>query len=340
MNPPPSSPSGSSRSAAWALGGALGGVVIGCALPVFACLLLVVVGISGLSATAGTAASAAPLDSISAVYVSGPRTGPAVAVIDVAGQITAGDAENPILGATGVASSGPIVRAIQAAARNPDVKVILLRIDSPGGSVIGSDEIYHALRKSGKPVVAQMRSLAASGGYYVAMGADHIVAHPDTLTGSIGVISEFTNYEGLYEKLGIRSRIVKSGENKDFGAPTVPFTAADERLWQAVIDEAYDNFVRIIAERRALPLDKVRELADGRVYTGRQAAALKLIDSLGYYEDALTEAAARGGIEGEPRVLQFRPRSTWSELLSSSMARALQQSLGLPAQRAAGLEYR
>jgi len=177
-----------------------------------------------------------------------------------------------------------------------------------------------------------MRSLAASGGYYVAMGAEHIVAHPDTLTGSIGVISEFTNYEGLYEMLGIRSRIIKSGENKDFGSPTVPFTENDERLWQAVIDEAYDNFVRIIAESRSLPLEKVRELADGRIYTGRQTAALKLVDSLGYYEDALAEAASRGGIEGEPRVLQFRRRSAWSDLFM--------QGLALPRSIGPTLEYR
>jgi len=318
-----------SRSAAWALGG----VLVGCALPVFACLLLLVVGFAGLAGLANSdAGSEAPLGAVTATYVSGPRSGPAVAVIDVNGQIVAGDVDDSFLGSSGIAASGPIVRAIQAAARNPDVKVILLRIDSPGGSVIGSDEIYHALEQSGKPVVAQMRSLAASGGYYVAMGAEHIVAHPDTLTGSIGVISEFLNYEGLYEMLGLRSRIIKSGENKDFGSPTVPFTTEDEKLWQTVIDEAYDNFVRIIAENRKLPLEKVRELADGRIYTGRQAKAAGLVDSLGYHEDAIAEAARRGGIEGEPRVVRFQRRSTWTELLA--------QSLALPRSAGPTLEYR
>lgn len=326
---PISSASQANRSAAWALGG----VMLGCALPVFACLLLLVASFAGVASLAGAGAdSGMQAGAVTASYVSGPRSGPAVAVIDVSGQIVAGDGSADLLGATGAAASGPIVRAIQAAAADPSVKAILVRIDSPGGSVIGSDEIYHALKRSGKPVIAQMRSLAASGGYYVAMGAEHIVAHPDTLTGSIGVISEFLNYEGLYEMLGLRSRIVKSGENKDFGSPTVPFTAEDEKLWQSVIDEAYDNFVRIIAENRKLPLEKVRELADGRIYTGRQAKAAGLVDSLGYHEDAVAEAARRGGIEGEPRVVRFQRRSTWTELLA--------QSLALPRSAGPTLEYR
>lgn len=326
---PTSSASQANRSAAWALGG----VILGCALPVFACLLLLVAGFAGMAGLAGAGAdSGMQAGAVTASYVSGPRSGPAVAVIDVSGQIVAGEGDADLFAAAGIAASGPIVRAIQAAAADPSVKAILVRIDSPGGSVIGSDEIYHALKRSGKPVIAQMRSLAASGGYYVAMGAEHIVAHPDTLTGSIGVISEFLNYEGLYEMLGLRSRIVKSGENKDFGSPTVPFTAEDEKLWQSVIDEAYDNFVRIIAENRKLPLEKVRELADGRIYTGRQAKAAGLVDSLGYHEDAVAEAARRGGIEGEPRVVRFQRRSTWTELLA--------QSLALPRSAGPTLEYR
>ena len=307
--------------------------MLGCALPVFACLLLLVASFAGVASLAGAGAdSGIQAGAVTASYVSGPRSGPAVAVIDVSGQIIAGEGDADLFAAAGIAASGPIVRAIQAAAADPSVKAILVRIDSPGGSVIGSDEIYHALKRSGKPVIAQMRSLAASGGYYVAMGAEHIVAHPDTLTGSIGVISEFLNYEGLYEMLGLRSRIVKSGENKDFGSPTVPFTADDEKLWQSVIDEAYDNFVRIIAENRKLPLEKVRELADGRIYTGRQAKAAGLVDSLGYHEDAVAEAARRGGIEGEPRVVRFQRRSTWTELLA--------QSLALPRSAGPTLEYR
>ena len=328
-SPAPAQASSSAHTAAWALGG----VLLGCALPVFACLLLIVGSLVGLSSVVSSSAgNPVELGTSTSTYVSGPRTGPAVALIDINGQITSGEDGAGALGATSSAASGPIVRAIQAAAADPDVKAILIRIDSPGGSVIGSDEIFHALKNSGKPVVAQMRSLAASGGYYVAMGAEHIVAHPDTLTGSIGVISEFTNYEDLFEMLGIKTRIVKSGENKDFGSPTVPFTDEDEKLWQAVIDEAYDNFVRIIAENRKLPLEKVRELADGRVYTGRQAAALKLIDALGYYEDALTTAAQRGGIEGQPRVLRFQRRNTWTELCT--------QSIALPKRAGPTLEYR
>ncbi|MCX6018257.1 MAG: signal peptide peptidase SppA [Chloroflexi bacterium] len=329
----------SSRTA-WALGG----VAVGCTLPIFVCLCLTLTSVVGFSSLFNTdVTSTTTLSTVSSTYISGPRSGPAVAVIDISGQITSGEDDASAFGSTSSAASGPVIRAIRAAASDPNVMAILLRVDSPGGSVIGSDEMYHALRKSGKPIVVQMKSMAASGGYYVSMAADYIVAHPDTLTGSIGVISEFTNYEGLYDKLGLKSRIIKSGENKDFGSPTVPFTADDEKLWQKVIDEAYDNFVQIIAERRGLPLDEVRKLADGRVYTGRQAAALKLIDSLGYYEDALSEAAKRGGIEGEPRVLLFQRRNTWTQLLSQSMAQAMLQALGLPVQMAqtgVSLQYR
>jgi protease-4 len=176
-----------------------------------------------------------------------------------------------------------------------------------------------------------MGSLAASGGYYVSMAAEHIVAHPDTLTGSIGVISEFTNIQGLYEKLGLRSEIVKSGENKDFGAQTVPFTEADRTLWQAVIDETYDSFVNIIADNRGMTAEEVKKLADGRVYTGRQAYAAKLVDQLGYFDDAVDKAASLGGIAGEPRVIEYRRQTPLAQLFGASVGRAILAGLGIPA---------
>jgi protease IV len=342
-SPPTPGAGNNNRSAAWALGG----VTLGIVLPGLMCACLAFATLAGLGAAGSGANNTSSLNaagnSVGPEYVSGPATGDAIAIVEVNGAIVSGDAgTGGFGGASGVAASGPIVRAINAAARDRSVKAILLKVDSPGGSVIGSDEIYNALKKSGKPVVAYMGALAASGGYYVSMGASHIMAHPDSLTGSIGVISEFTNLEGLYEKVGAQSVIIKSGENKDFGASTVPFTDQDRALWQAVIDETYDSFVTIIADNRGMTKDEVKKLADGRVYTGRQALALKLIDGLGYADDAIQKTADLGGITGEPRVLRFRRQQPFAELFGISVARTLMQWTGIPEVGRAGpqLEYR
>lgn len=333
------------RSATWAITG----VLIGFALPVFLCLCLVLTSFVGFGAAIGgagsSAAMTAPNSAIVPTNVSGPLTGPAIAIVDVSGAIVYGSApEFSLAGSASTASSGNIVRLIRQAARDSQVKAILLRVNSPGGSVIGSDEIYHALKESGKPVVVYMGELAASGGYYVSMAGEHIVAHPNTLTGSIGVISEFTNIEGLYEKLGIQSNVVKSGENKDFGNPTSPFTAEDQQLWQAVIDETYEGFVKIIADNRGMTVEQVKQLADGRVYTGQQAIALNLVDELGYQQDAIDEAASLGGITGTPRVIEYRRQSPFAELFGASVARTVLSALGIPVEQlntgTPALEYR
>ncbi|BCX04317.1 MAG: hypothetical protein KatS3mg053_2255 [Candidatus Roseilinea sp.] len=332
------------RTATWTIIG----VLVGFSLPIFMCVCLMLTSLVGFGASLGTAggASMAPSGTtIAPRHISGPLTGPAVAVIGVNGPIVSGEApEFDLTGPTAVAASASIARLIRQAARDPQVKAILLRVDSPGGSVIGSDEIYYALKQANKPVVVQMGALAASGGYYVSMAADHIVAHPDTLTGSIGVISEFTNIEGLYEKLGLRSTVIKSGEFKDFGNPTSPFTEEDRKLWQAVIDETYENFVKIIADNRGMTVEEVKRLADGRIYTGRQAYALKLVDQLGYFEDAVNEAASRGGITGEPRVIEYRRQTPFAQLFGMSVARVILAALGVPVERLSAtpgvLEYR
>jgi protease-4 len=333
------------RSAMWAIIG----VLVGAFLPIFLCVCLIATTVVGLGASLGSAAPSpeivAGAGPIRARHLSGPLTGPAVAVISVNGPIVSGEVSDfDLVGTTVVAASAEIARLIKAAAENSDVKAILLKVDSPGGSVIGSDEIYQALKKAGKPVVVQMGAIAASGGYYVSMAADHIVAHPDTLTGSIGVISEFTNIEGLYEKLGLKSTIIKSGEFKDFGNPTSPFTEEDRALWQAVIDEVYEHFVMLVANGRKMTVEEVKKLADGRIYTGRQALKLKLVDQLGYFEDAVDKAAALGGISGEPRVIEYRRETPFAQLFGLSVARAILVALGLPVERLntrpAVLEYR
>jgi protease-4 len=340
--PPPAQPA--NRSATWAITG----VLIGFALPVFLCLCLTLTTFVGFGAALGGAGNSTAMTTQNATLptvVSGPLTGPAVAIIDVSGQIVYGtSAEFSLTGGASVAASGNIARLINQAARDSQVKAIVLRVNSPGGSVIGSDEIYHALKESGKPVIAVMGELAASGGYYVSMAAEHIVAHPDTLTGSIGVISEFTNVEGLYEKLGIQSTVVKSGDNKDFGNPTSPFTAEDQKLWQAVIDETYESFVNIIAGNRGMTVAEVKQLADGRIYTGRQALAVKLVDQLGYTQDAIDEAAVRGGITGTPRVIEYRRQTPFAELFGATVARTVLTALGIPVEQmnttTPALEYR
>lgn len=342
--PQPQPAQNANRSATWAIVG----VLIGFALPVFMCLCLALTSLVGFGAAVGGAGNSAAMTSTNTIVpttVSGPLTGPAVAIIDVSGQIVYGStSEFSLTGAGATAASGNIARLINQAARDPQVRAILLRVNSPGGSVIGSDEIYHALKESGKPVVVYMGELAASGGYYVSMAGERIFAHPNTLTGSIGVISEFTNIEGLYEKLGIQSTIVKSGENKDFGSQTSPFTEEDKKLWQAVIDETYEGFVKIIADNRGMTVEEVKKLADGRVYTGQQALALKLVDQLGYLQDAVDEAAIRGGISGTPRVIEYRRQTPFAELFGMTIARTVLNALGIPVEQlntsSPALEYR
>jgi protease-4 len=320
------------RTAAWTLTG----VIVGFMLPLILCVCVTAATFAGLgslgaSNTNTTPAFAGQRATISPVHVSGPLTGPAVALVDVSGPIVTGDgAEQFDLTGGATAQSGAIVRAIRAAARDNNVKAIVLRINSPGGSVVASDEIYKALKDSGKPVVAQMGETAASGGYYVAMAAKHIVAHPDTTTGSIGVIYNGTNIEGLYEKLGLKSVIVKSAENKDIGNPTVPFTEEDRKIFQTLVDEIYDGFLTLVSDSRGIGKEELRKIADGRIYTGKQALALKLVDSLGYEQDAIDKAASLGGISGEPRVVQFRRQTPFAALFGQTLARTILQAFGIP----------
>jgi protease-4 len=229
----------------------------------------------------------------------------AVGVIDVNGEIVSGSSAS--LGASALASADDILPLVAQAGADPDVKAILLRINSPGGSVVPTDQIYHALKGCGKPIVVLMGELTASGGYYISMAAEYLVANPNTLTGSIGVISSFPEASELLKNLGVTVSVIKSGAVKDIGSLYRPMTDAEKALWQKVVDETYESFVQIVAEGRKMPVEKVRSLADGTIYTGRQALALGLIDGLGYQEDAVAEAADLGGIAGAPRVILFSP---------------------------------
>ncbi|MFQ5596034.1 MAG: signal peptide peptidase SppA [Anaerolineae bacterium] len=251
-------------------------------------------------------------------------TGPAVGIIHVQGVILSGEPSSPFV-TDGNAYSKQIIDQLRQAEKDFDVKAILLRINSPGGSVVGSDEISQALRDEiDKPVVASMGELAASGGYYIAAGADRIMANPATLTGSIGVIATVMNTQDLLGKVGVDVTVIKSGKLKDAGSAFREMTEEERALWQAIIDEAYDQFVGVVAEGRSMTRDEVRQLADGRVYTGRQALELGLIDDLGNLPDAVQTAANLGGIRGEPRIIEYRRRPSVWDVFMFQLARPAQ----------------
>lgn len=195
---------------------------------------------------------------------------------------------------------------------NPLVKAIVIRIDSPGGGVVPSQEIHDAVKrirdKHNKLVIASMGTVAASGGYYIAAATDRIVANPGTLTGSIGVIMELANVEGLMKKIGVESVVIKSGDHKDLGSPFRAMNGEDRHILQNVMDDVHSQFIEAVAAGRSLDIKEVRALADGRIFTGRQAKTAKLVDELGDLNDAIKLAADMGGIEGEPRVVEPRKR--------------------------------
>lgn len=215
-----------------------------------------------------------------------------VLVVDVEGMISS-------LKPSGVFSRegdvlSQVYARLQRAGEDPLVRGIILRLDTPGGDATSSDILYREVlkfkKKTGLPVVALMMSVAASGGYYVASACDAIVAHPTTITGSIGVISLFPDVEGLLSKVGVKVQVIKSGELKDAGSPFRNLSEREQRLFQEVIDELYERFLQVVHDQRKdlITLEEVRGMADGRVYTASQALKLKLIDEVGYFDEALT----------------------------------------------------
>lgn len=198
------------------------------------------------------------------------------------------------------------VKHLHEFSKNDRVKAVVLRIDSPGGVVGPSQEIWSAVKKmkSKKPVIVSMGSVAASGGYYIASPATLIYTNPGTITGSIGVLMKFSNLEGLMDKVGMKAFTLKTGKFKDVGSPARAMSAEEKTMLQSVIDSTHAQFVRAVAEGRNIPIEKVRELADGRIFSGEQAVALKLADRIGTMQDALEEAARLGGISGEPHLIK------------------------------------
>ncbi|MBY0276545.1 signal peptide peptidase SppA [Candidatus Binatia bacterium] len=205
---------------------------------------------------------------------------------------------------------------------------VVVRINSPGGAVAPSQEMYDAVRRLGqkKPVIASLGSVAASGGYYVASAADTIVASPGTLTGSIGVIMSLTNVRGLMEKLGVEATIVTAGKWKDTGSPFRAVTPEERAMLQKMADQVHTQFIDAVAAGRKLDQAKVREIGNGRVYTGEEAKQIGLVDELGGLEDAVRIAGARGGITGKPVIERVSPRRGpwwWRALFSEQSASSI-----------------
>jgi len=218
-----------------------------------------------------------------------------------------------------ILDSRETIQELRRYRENPTVKAIVLRIDSPGGGVVPSQEIFAEVRKTradGKlKLVASMGNLAASGGYYIAAATDKIVANPGTLTGSIGVIMELANVKGLLDKIGVQSVVIKSGRYKDMASPFRAMTEEDRTLLQGVLDDVHAQFIEAVATGRALNVEQVKGRADGRIFTGRQAKSVSLVDELGDLQDAIKLAAQLVGISGEPRVIETRKRFSWRDLL-------------------------
>jgi protease-4 len=239
-----------------------------------------------------------------------------------------------------IADSRQVIEQLHDFRDNDSIKAIVLRVDSPGGGVGPSQEIHDEVKAVDalKPVVVSMGSVAASGGYYIAASAREIVANPGTITGSIGVIMEFTNFQDLLDKIGLSSVVVKSGEYKDIGSPTREMTDTERKILQDLIDDVHSQFVASVAEGRKIDEAAVRLIANGSIYSGRRAMEMGLVDRMGNLDVAIKRAAEMAGIDGEPSVVYppgKKPR--FIDLFIEETLNRLQ--FALQKQRTVGLQY-
>lgn len=236
-----------------------------------------------------------------------PAFGPQVAIVELEGVIL--DVED-------------LVRELRRHRDNPLVRAVVVRINSPGGVVGPTQEVHQAvqrLRAAGKPVVASLGAVAASGGYYIAVAADQIYANPGTLTGSIGVIMQMPNLESLLKKVGVDYVVVKAGQFKDIGNMSRTMTPEERRVLQALLDDVHSQFIHAVADGRKLPAADVTRFADGRIFSGAQAKDLKMVDTLGSLEDAVNRAATMAGLPVPPRVITPRKRFSIFDLVRSQL---------------------
>ncbi len=246
-----------------------------------------------------------------------------ILLIDVSGVITSQDAP-PVLG--GKKKVGLIARVreeLDRARTDKKVKAVVFRINSPGGGVTASDTLYHEIKKfksdTGKKVFAHFTDIGASGAYYAALAADRITAQPTTVTGSIGVIMLRVDATGLMQKIGIQAAQIASGEEKGMGSPFRPMSAEERKIFQGVIDNLYGRFVSLVSEARKMPIDRVKQLADGRIYTSQEAKASGLIDDIGYLEDAIEAAKKAANLSKARVVMYFRPGEYKSNIYSMNL---------------------
>ncbi|MEY3458301.1 MAG: Protease 4 [Planctomycetota bacterium] len=289
--------------------------------------------------------------------LSGPKPAtssrqPRIAVLTLEGSIAAGSDPTSLLSGGAGINSDRIVPIIHKLAADENVKAIVLRVDSPGGSALASDLIWRALESSGKPVVASMGDVAASGGYYISMGAERIFAEPGTITGSIGVLGGKIAIEGLMNKLGVTTSVISRGKNSGVMSMTTPFTDSERAAMQRMLNETYDQFTKKAAAGRRMEHAKLEELARGRVYTGRQALAIGLVDQLGTLADAIAHARMLAGdAEGKLELEQLPPPGSPLEGLlgqhqnpaanptpSAELLKLLPHSLQTPLQHLPALE--
>ena len=223
-----------------------------------------------------------------------------------------------------ILSSKDIIRNIKLFGEDPSIKAIILRINSPGGVVAASQEIYDVVKRQGekKPIITSMESVAASGGYYISLPSTVIIANPGTVTGSIGVIMEWPVLEKLLQKVGVEFEVIKSKEHKDIGSTHRRLNERERALMQELVTDVYDQFVQVTAEHRELPIDSVLKYADGRVLTGRQAKELGFIDTLGSFEVAVEIAGDLTGIEF-PNVVYAPKRLRLIDIFTAPMEHLL-----------------
>lgn len=290
--PPPAAPPSSRRSFPWAP--FLGGTAFGCGCLPWAALFI----FGFLLAALGGSAERGP-------------SGDSVGLINISGIITSGSPGEGGLFSAGGADAQDIISQLERAEANQRIKAVVLYINSPGGSAAGSDAVYaevQKLRAEGKPVTVAMGDVAASGGYYIASAADRIFANGATITGSIGVISEFTNVSdpnGWIHKSGYDPIVIKSGKFKDMGNPFRPMTADEKALFQQMVNDIYGQFLSAVSKGRNMPVASLKPLADGRAFTGRQAVKNGLVDQLGSLDDAVSYAAKKAGLGPNPKVYRL-----------------------------------
>lgn len=262
--------------------------------------------------------------------------GDRVAVINISGPIVDGaSVEQTLLGGAQAATSGQLMKEIRDAAADSSVKALVLHINSPGGSVTAAEEVGRELERfketTKKPIVTSMGDQAASAAYWLASYSDVIYANSSTLTGSIGVYMPYMNVEDLYKKIGVYTGKIKSGPHKDILSPDREMTAEEREILQGIVNQLYDEFIAVVANGRKMDAAAVRALADGRVYTGKQAQQLGLVDEIGNYYDALEAAGKLIGVNGIPEIKEKQTAKPWqilfearlSELILSQLENAL-----------------